>query len=140
MPVRTAGGATVIAFEYLDDTDGFARIDRWDGSTADYGVVVDIRSLRPGDCYTNPDAQLTAILMWCGVDHPWEVVEVVPTPDAAAGGEVPPEMRDACAQAAAGFDSESIDGTAIDWMAHPPSHAGDVVCAVFAPGSLLAAR
>ncbi|NYE19699.1 gamma-glutamylcyclotransferase family protein [Microbacterium immunditiarum] len=75
--VRTQGGVTATAYEWIGATDGFPRIDEWDGSTADYGLVVDESSLVPGDCYGRTARSGEALTTLCDAPHAYEVYAVV---------------------------------------------------------------
>jgi gamma-glutamylcyclotransferase (GGCT)/AIG2-like uncharacterized protein YtfP len=49
--VRTKSGRTATAYEWIDATDGYQRIDSWDGSTAHFGTAVALNQFAVGDCF-----------------------------------------------------------------------------------------
>ncbi len=82
--VRTQGGVTATAYEWIDATDGFPRIDAWDGSTAQYGESVMEAELPVGACYLRTPTAGEAITAWCDAPHTHEVYRVgtlTPAPD-----------------------------------------------------------
>ncbi|MCB0893402.1 MAG: gamma-glutamylcyclotransferase [Propionibacteriaceae bacterium] len=68
--VRTGSGVTAQAYEWIGSTDGYPRIDAWDGTTADYGATVAWTDLDVGACFQPSDTQV--ITSWCGAPHAWE--------------------------------------------------------------------
>lgn len=68
--VRTASGVTAQAYEWIGATDGFPRIDAWDGSTAHYGARLRSTELSVGDCFQIDDDSVLTV--WCDAPHPWQ--------------------------------------------------------------------
>lgn len=75
--IRTQGGVTATAYEWIGATDGFPRIAEWDGSTADYGLIVDERTLAVGDCYSRTARALEVMTTLCAAPHAYEVFALV---------------------------------------------------------------
>lgn len=69
--VRTATGVTATAYQWIGGTDGFPRIDAWDGSTAHYGSQATWPELRIGDCFQTLDDS-TVLTSWCDAPHALE--------------------------------------------------------------------
>lgn len=70
--VRTATGVSAQAYQWIGSTDGFPKIDAWDGSTAHYGARVRWPELAPGDCFQAFDDE-TVTTSWCTAPHALEV-------------------------------------------------------------------
>lgn len=71
VPVRTATGVSAQAYEWIGATDGYPRIDAWDGSTAGYGQRVGWPELQAGDCF-QADDDVSMLTSWCAAPHALE--------------------------------------------------------------------
>ena len=69
--VRTASGVTAQAYEWIGSTEGYPRIDAWDGSTAQYGARIGWQELAVGDCFQSAAEDLV-ITSWCAAPHALE--------------------------------------------------------------------
>ncbi len=69
--VRTASGVTAHAYQWIGSTDGYPRIDAWDGSTGHYGERLSWTELATGTCF-QPAQDDQVITIWCGAPHPLE--------------------------------------------------------------------
>lgn len=139
--VQTKSGVAATAWEWIGATDGFPRIDAWDGSTAGYGETIDARALLVGECFTNPDGR-TVVTVWCDAPHGYETIVAESLPaEAYSGDQVDAATEARCRQeldALAGPDAASLE-TERYLPTKEAWEAGDrfVVCAAYEPGALL---
>lgn len=134
--VRTASGVTAHAYQWIGSTDGYPRIDTWDGSTAGYGARAHWLDLRSGDCFQlADDAVLT---MWCQAPHAWEVYFGGTLPSQTATADAAAESS--CAEQFETFIGRAAtDSTLITRTFLEPDRTGAerrYLCAVGIPGAL----
>ena len=81
--VRTATGVTATAYQWIGGTDGFPRIDSWDGTTAHYGSGLTWPELQVGDCFQQVD-DLAVLTSWCEAPHALEAFHAGTLPEGGA--------------------------------------------------------
>jgi len=140
--VQTRSGVAATAWEWIGATDGFPRIDAWDGSTADYGLTTDARALLVGECFTDPDGR-TVVTVWCDAPHGYETVLAEALPAGPYSGDaVDAAAEQRCRQELAELAGEA-DAARLQTERYLPTQeaweSGDrtVVCAAYEPGTLL---
>jgi len=134
VPVRTRDGVSATAYEWIAETDGFPRIERWDGSTANYGAYVDSATVRVGDCFGLTSYLETVITTWCGAPHGFEVYFAAST--AEANDEKQADQR--CGSELANLATDTVDASALRFQVlRPESEPGLLVCAAYTPDELL---
>jgi gamma-glutamylcyclotransferase (GGCT)/AIG2-like uncharacterized protein YtfP len=132
--VRTANGVTATAYEWIGETDGFPRIDEWDGSTAGYGAYVQTATLVPGECYMLSTYLDEVITQWCDAPHSFEVYFSDTVAEAADEKRADERCRD---------EFDVFVGVPADESAlaveviRPPADPERLVCALYEPGALL---
>lgn len=122
--IRTGSGATATAYEWIDATDGFPRIDRWDGSTADFGATIEESALEVGDCFQDTATRGIVQTMWCQAPHAYEVFHR----SADADG-------DDCAAAFEEFVGLAPADSQLGLTTRAPE-SGAPLCVAFMPGEL----
>lgn len=135
--VRTASGVSAHAYQWIGSTDGFPRIDAWDGSTAHYGARVGWPELTPGDCF-QPFDDSTMTTMWCGAPHAFEAYHTGTVQ--AGAGDVRMQAEKACEVAFAGFIGRKPSASDLTTRVFSESAQGNsrarFLCAVGVPGQL----
>lgn len=134
VPVRTAGGVTATAYEWIEATDGFPRIDQWDGTTGDFGQLVDTATLRLADCYGPSSLIDSVIITLCDAPHAYEVFF------SEQMAEVADERRAAqrCRSEFEAFIGADVGASSLSiQVVRPSSELGRLTCAVFAPDELM---
>ncbi|MBK8460480.1 MAG: septum formation family protein [Micropruina sp.] len=140
MTIRTRGGVTATAYEWIDSTDGYPRIERWDGSTAGFGAVQSLRDLSPGDCFQNTPSPPEVITMWCDAPHSYQVFHTADLPQDSATERQAAAADGMCAAAFSDFVGIELADSSLSMTAHPPDAGawedGErlVVCTVHSPG------
>lgn len=129
--VRTAGGVTAQAYEWIGSTDGYPRIDVWDGGTAHFGQEVPWVELTGGDCFQPTTEESLVLTMLCAAPHAYEAFHAGPldtgTPAAAA-----------CDAAFEAFVGVPPDESALVTRVYgDDGAAGRVLCGVGSPGELV---
>lgn len=136
--VRTASGVTAQAYEWIGPTDGYPRIEAWDGSTADFGREAPWDELAVGDCFQPTTEEEVVITMLCAAPHAYEAYHAGPL--AADGTSTQAAAAAECEAAFADFigltQAESELTTRV--YSSPPTAAGEarVLCGVGTPGAL----
>lgn len=132
--VRTEGGVTATAYEWIGETDGYPRITEWDGSTADYGAYLPTADLLQGQCYMLSSYLDEVITQWCEAPHAFEVY-FSDTVDEASDQQRSDELcRDEFATFVGTPAAESA--LAVE-VIRPPADAGRLVCSLYEPGAQL---
>ena len=132
--VRTTGGVTATAYEWIDATDGYPRIEKWDGSTAQYGAYVDITALGKGDCYGLTAESETVMTEWCEAPHAFEVF----FSDTASEASDEQQSDARCRAEFRAFIGTDAEDSSLDLQVIRPSgDVGRLVCAVYRSGELL---
>lgn len=132
--VRTKKGVTATAYEYIGSTDGFPRIERWDGSTADFGQYVRTSLLTAGDCYQLSSYLDEMITQWCEAPHAFEVYFA----DTAAEADDENLSSRRCAEEFVAFAGvEATDSELAVEVLRPDDEPSLLVCAVYLPGDWL---
>ncbi len=99
--VRTRSGVTAQAYQWIEATDGYPRIETWDGSTEDFGLETPWPELAVGDCFQPTIEESSVLTIWCEAPHAYEVYHAAPLD---LGGSQAREAAEAeCVAAFAGF-------------------------------------
>lgn len=132
--VRTANGITATAYEWIGDTDGYPRIDAWDGSTAGYGAYVRTADLLAGQCYMLSSYQDEVVTQWCEAPHAFEVY----FSDTVAEASDEQQAGERCATEFEAFVGSPAVGSALGVdVVRPPADPDRLVCALYEPGAML---
>ncbi len=133
--VRTASGITAQAYEWIGSTDGYPRIDSWDGSTGHYGERLPWTELAGGACF-QPSQDDYVVTMWCEAPHAWEAFQV----GTLAAGRSDAAARSACADAFGAFVGREPDRSELVMRTYvePPGTGTtrSFLCAVGLPGQV----
>jgi len=137
--VRTRGGVTAQAFEWLGPTDDLPRTEVWDGTTADFGRTLAWMDLEAGDCFQPTEDESTVLLVWCEAPHPWEVSFAGTVKPSGAGRRETAEA--ACDDAHLAYIGRprSESALAVRVFDAPPDENGEapVLCSVGEEGQLV---
>ena len=135
--VRTAGGVTAQAYEWIGPTDGYPRIDAWDGSTAHFGQEVPWPELVVGDCFQPTTEEATVMTMLCAAPHAYEVYHAGALPPEAGNADAAAE----CEAAFAGFVGLSREESELVTRVYSSPSGGPgeplVLCGIGMPGELV---
>jgi len=133
--VRTAGGVTAQAYEWIGSTEGYPRIDAWDGSTAHYGAHVGWEDLAVGDCFQSAGDDLV-ITSWCEAPHALEAYHAGSIN--GAKGDVRVAAEKACAAAFSSFVGREQSASELTTRVLSESASANsrprFLCAVGVPG------
>jgi gamma-glutamylcyclotransferase (GGCT)/AIG2-like uncharacterized protein YtfP len=71
--VRTESGVTATAYEWIQDTEGFPRIDAWDSTLAEFGRETPVNALVLDDCFDLSATAGMGITVNCEAPHQFKV-------------------------------------------------------------------
>lgn len=135
--IRTRGGVTAHGYEWISATDGYPRIDAWDGSTEQFGAQTPWTDLAVGDCFQPDSDESTVVTIWCEAPHAYEAYHAAPLDAGDAGvREAAVAACDAAFGAFIGIPLPESTLTTRIYSSTPDAENPRVLCGVGTPGQL----